>query len=866
MKLTNENLREVSFPVGGIGAGCVGIAGNGRFIDWEIFNQPDKGRLNGLSHFSVRAERNGKVEAVRILNGDLDSDYIGERVDKSIRWAGYGWGPRNSSLCSFPHFRNCELDGEFPVGEWRFSDPSFPSDITMSAWSPFVPGESDLASMPCAMFEITMENTSAERFDYTCCGVICNPWISDIAKNTVTKNGNITQLLLHNNLERDSFEYGELALSTDAEDVSFQEYWYRGKWCDHLEVYWNDMNTPGRFKNRSYNEWNELQCNTTGFRSADHGMLAAHFSLEPGEKKTIRFVLSWYIPNRSNTWNGNIDNILAENGMGENRWKNYYATLCSGAGDAGLKIFNDYDDIRRKVFLFTKTLHDTTIPEYSLQGVTSNLSVLIAQTCLRVEDGTFWGWEGVGANYGSCEGTCQHVWNYAQALSLLFPDLERSIRESHAKYGIDEFGGWHFRLSLPLGIKAKKDWMRPCVDGTFGEIMKIYREWKISGDTEWLKAIWKLVKPAVEFAWSKNNPDRWDPEKSGVISGRQHHTLDMELFGASGWLNGHYLGALKAIAEMAPACGDSDFGKLCADMFEKGRKWSEENLFNGEYYHQNVNIHDNQTLAPFLQNGEELENNLYWDSEHKQLKYQIADGCSIDSHLGQWYSSLYGIGEVFDTEHVKSTLNSIYRYNYLPSMRDFANPWRSFAFNGEGGVMMCVWPEGREKPVIPLPYNSETMTGFEWAFAAHLVMCGEFEKGAEIAKAIRSRYDGRKRNPWNEIECGSNYARSMASFAMLQAYSGFKYDMVRGMIGFAPVLDGDFRCFWSLGKVWGEYERKNGEQIIRILHGGAEFKSFGISAEKVYLNGVELTGKTENGEWIADSALDVKAGDEILFV
>ena len=78
MKLRKESLREVSFPVGGIGAGCIGLSGNGRLIDWEIFNHAGKGLLNGCSHFAVRAERNGRVETARILNGDLLSGFSGE--------------------------------------------------------------------------------------------------------------------------------------------------------------------------------------------------------------------------------------------------------------------------------------------------------------------------------------------------------------------------------------------------------------------------------------------------------------------------------------------------------------------------------------------------------------------------------------------------------------------------------------------------------------------------------------------------------------------------------------------------------------------------------------------------------------------
>ncbi len=858
MKLRKEALREVSFPVGGIGAGCIGLAGNGRLIDWEIFNHAGKGLLNGCSHFAVRAERDGRVEAARILNGDLISGLSGEFEGRDAVYHGFGWGPDIGTLCGMPHFRECEFNGEFPAAELTFTDPAFPGRVFLTAWSPFVPGESDLASLPVALYEITIENTSDSAYDYSCAATLGNPWKNPEADNRVEREGSLTSLLLGNHLAPDSFDYGELALTTDAESVSFQEYWFRGRWRDSLEVYWNDLNTPGMFRNRSYS-------GRAGVYACDSGMLAGHFTLAPGERRTVRFLISWYVPNRQNTWGPPSEEDLQYSGLKENRWKNYYTRLCSGAADAARRFFPVWKETRKKVFLFRQALHESTIPEASLQGAAANLAVLISPTCLRVEDGTLWGWEGVGPERGSCPGTCQHVWNYAQALPLLFPDLERSIRESQAKYGFDEKGGWQFRLRLPLGIKARASWMRPCVDGTYGEVMKIYREWKISGDTQWLKSIWFAVRQAIEYAWSPRNADRWDPERTGVITGRQHHTLDMEQFGASGWLNGHYLGALKAAAEMAPCCGDPEFGTLCAELFEKGRKWSEEHLFNGEYYRQDVDIHDQTLLFPFLQGKETPENNPYWDAEHSQIKYQTADGCHIDAHLGQWYASLYGIGGIFQPDRIRSTLHAIYRYNFRSSMREVANTWRTFSVNDEGGCLICEWPEGKERPVIPLPYNSETMTGFEWAAAAHLVMIGETEKGETLARAIRARYDGLHRNPWNEIECGSNYARSMASYAMLQAYSGFCYDMVRGMIGFRPVLSGDFRCFWSLGALWGTYERTETEQKLRILHGEAEFTAFRLSADSAARNGEALAGKMRDGEWTPEKPLRLRAGDLLIF-
>ncbi|MBR0458567.1 MAG: hypothetical protein IJJ26_04980, partial [Victivallales bacterium] len=841
MKLSGEHLREVSFPVGGIGAGCIGMSGDGRLWEWEIFNHAGKGLHNGNSHFAVRAESKSKVLDTRLLQGDLLTELSGERNNPH----GFGWGPVAGLLATFPHFAKVELDARFPIAEYTFLDSHFPGQVRLRAYSPFIPGESDLASLPVAIFEVEIKNTSREEITFTCAGSLSNPWKVPGATNRFVRKQGISSLLLENHQKRGTPEFGELSISTDEPKVSYQEYWYRrDMWRDHLEVYWHDLTSAGPLPKRHFPPRTET------VRFEDTGTLASRAAIAPGKTHVFRFVISWYLPERVNEFPTKEPERLAQAGLRDNTLHNYYARLCRGAVDAAKCVFSRFDSIRDGVRCFCDTLHASTLPAAALEGAAANLAVLVSPTVLRLDNGTIWGWEGVGATFGSCEGTCQHVWNYAQALPLLFPDLERTIRESHADYSLDEDGRWHFRLPLPLGVKSRKTDFRACVDGSFGEIMKIFREWKVSGDQGWLERMWPAVKRAIEFAWSPVNDDRWDPKRTGVLTGRQHHTLDMELFGPSGWLQGIYLGALKAASLMARACNDSPFAVLCEKVFAKGRAWTEKHLFNGEYYNQQVDIHSHDTLKPYTSLA--LGNigiDTYWDAEHSQLKYQIADGCSIDSHLGQWFASLYGIGEVLDPAHVRSTLESIYRYNFFPNLREFANPWRTFCLNDEGGCVICTWPKGHEKPILPLPYNSETMTGFEWAAAVHMAMVGMTDQAVKLASAIRDRYDGAKRNPWNEIECGSNYARSMASFAMLQAFSGFRYDMTRGWLAFAPILPGDFRCFWSLGTIWGEYRREGNKHTLSILHGKATLCAFSIPGATSVRNGRhKLAATCQNGE------------------
>ena len=838
MELSGDKLRAVSFPVGGIGAGCIGVAGNGDLAEWEVFNRPAKGVRNGLSHFAVRTEREGGgVVDARILHGNFAGELSGAG---DTPFAGFGYGPDADSLCGLPHFRSVSLRGEFPVGEWSFRDPRFPGDATLTAWSPFVPGRSDVSSLPCAVFEITLRNRAREPLVFSAVGCLASPWSGAAASSRVLRRAGRPVLLHRNAAPADSADYGELALTLDAPagdptggtpvEVSRQTSLFRGAWCDRREVYWHDLCTPGPFRDRRY---------AGPGAKGDAGLLAARFRLAPGESRTVRFVVSWFVPNRTNDWTdpAALAKAMRRDGVARNLWRNYYAeALCAGAADAAARLLRGLAETRAQVFAFRDAIHRrTTIPPASREGAAETLSILVSPTVLRLPDGALWGWEGVAAKVGSCEGSCQHVWNYEQATALLFPDLARSMREQQFKYNFDPDGGLLFRQPLPPGLHARRSpWFRPCVDGTMGEVLKTFREWRVSGDTAWLRSVWPSAKKALSYAWSPRNPDRWDPEKSGVLTGRQHHTLDMELFGPTAWLEGLYLAALLAASQMARAVGDDAFAAECGSVFGRGRAWTAKHLFNGEYYAgEPVNL---STFQPFnlstLRSFGPEAAERYWDSEHREVKYQIGGGLSIDAHLGPLWASLYGIhtGCLLGWNRIVATLRAILRHNFKPSMRESANTWRVFAADDEAGTVMVSWPKGRRKPVIPIPYHSECMTGFEWAFATHLAWRGLAKEAEKVAAAIRARYDGAKRNPWNEIECGSNYARAMAAWGMLQAFSGFHYDMTRGEIGFAPRLPGAFSCFWSLGRAWGVYSRTAaGRERIEVLFGSLTLRRLAVA-------------------------------------
>jgi len=809
---TGARSSQISFPLGGIGTGCIGLAGNGRLIDWEIYNRPNKLSRNGYSFFAVKAESSdGKLKLAKVLHGDLQPPYTGEGLGK---YRGFGYGPQREDITGIPHFARTTFTGQFPFAQIDYDDIGDPIQIKMTAYNPFIPLNDKDSSLPCAIFEFEVHNRSDEALEISLAGMLGNPHNKRAVNRKTETNGLHAIQLTSLAYEAGDPSFGELTLATDQRHVSYQTYLYRGSWFDNLTVLWKDFKAPGGFRDRQYSEPREI--NAKHLTRQDGAVLCGHQTIAAGERRTFKFVITWHYPNFMNYWNpgpGGLEQAPV--------WPNYYATLFANSLETTKYVFREYDRLLNETSAFHRTLYHSSLPDYVLDAVASNISILKSPTVLRLTDGTLYGFEGSHTNEGSCEGTTSHVWNYEQATAFLFPALARSMRTLDYKYNQFENGKLAFRVFLPPERTTKENHRVPAADGQMGGIIRSYREWKLSGDTDWLRSIWPNLRKALEYAWNPTNENRWDPNKNGVMEGRQHHTLDTELFGPNSWITSMYLTALKAATEMAEALGEPDTAAEYRSIFERGAAWTNDNLFNGEYFHQSIDLKDSSIIE-----GLGVSSHEYWNEEAGELKYQVDNGCGIDQVLGQWFAHLTGLGYVLDADKVKSSLRAIYRYNFIDCLREYPNACRVYALNDESGLLICTWPKD-DSPVIPLTYADECMHGFEYQAASHMIYEGYIEEGLRVAKSVRERYDGEKRNPWNEIECGSNYVRSMASYGLLLALSGFEYDMTKGHVGFNPkMMQDDYRTFWSLNDGWGSFRHQPGSMTLEVQWGQVKLRSF----------------------------------------
>jgi hypothetical protein len=171
------------------------------------------------------------------------------------------------------------------------------------------------------------------------------------------------------------------------------------------------------------------------------------------------------------------------------------------------------------------------------------------------------------------------------------------------------------------------------------------------------------------------------------------------------------------------------------------------------------------------------------------------------------------------------------------------NNMRSYVMDKESGLIMASWPKGRLK--VPFPYFAESMSGFEYAAAIGMLQEGQIDDGLKCIKAIRDRFDGEKRNPFDEPECGHHYARAMAAWSAPMALSKFNYNGIEKSISFTST-PGTY--FWSNGYAWGTCKVEGKKATLNVVYGSIELAKFTLEtlgsvkmkSEVISTNGIKV--------------------------
>ena len=798
--LTGHHLDRTAFPLGGIGAGMLCLEGTGCFSHVSLRHRPEVFHEPML--FSALCVK-GEERAARVLEGPVPDWKV------FFPWSRGGQGSAGNGArfqhYGLPRFRKAGFQSRFPFARVSLEDDRLPVRVHLTGWSPFIPGDADSSSLPVAGLEYTIENIGATSLECVYSFHAENFMRAGPGEHRVDARTNGFVLHQEGTTESPWNEGAFAAAVDDAAAGSVDCKWLRSGWFDARSMLWKHVASGDVVSN----EPPEHGASSPG------GSIYVPFHLKPGQSKTVTLRLAWYVPVSDQrvgdprcSCTDKVD--LTQPGATHVPW---YAGRFRNIDELRQVWGRRYGELREESGRFRDTFYDTTLPAEIVEAIAANLSILKSPTVLRQADGRLWGWEGCCDTSGCCSGSCTHVWNYAQALPHLFPDLERSLRQTEFHESQDARGHQAFRSALPIR-ETSHDW-HAAADGQLGGIMKVYREWRISADDAWLRAIWPNVKQSLAYCIAT-----WDPDHRGVLTEPHHNTYDIEFWGADGMCTSFYLGALQAAFRMGRYLDEET--DLYETLYRKGRDYLELSLFNGEYFEQRVQWKGLRASPAFEEAGPdsgEYAPDVLEIVRREGPRYQYGTGCLADGILGAWIGAMCGLEPFVDQAKVRSHLHAVFRHNFRGDLSEHANPQRSgYALNSEAGLLLCTWPRGGE-PSLPFPYCHEVWTGFEYQVASHLMMLGHVEEGRILVRAARSRYDGRVRNPFNEYECGSWYARAMSAYGLLQGLTGVRYDAVERTLYLSPSMPGDFRVFLSTASGYGTAGVRNGEPFLEVRKG-----------------------------------------------
>lgn len=787
---TGHRLACIAFPLGGVCAGSLSLGGRGQLRDWEIFNRPDKGVNADYAFPGIRVEVAGTKPVARVLEARLAPPYEGES----------GLGTRSAP--GLTRLQGATFRFEFPFAQIAFHDGRFPVKVELTAFSPFIPHDPDASGIPGAVLRYRVTNPGARPAKVSIAWAIENPvkprqgsspltGSKDERRNELREAAGLQGIFMDNpGMATGHPADGNfvLAAMTQGAEVTRIRGWRKAKWWVGPMLYWNDFKATG----------------AVGPESEPHtavGALCLSREIAAGASADFTFLLAWHFPNRTPAWCG----WSSGSGREHDTIGNWYATKFSDAWEAADHLASNLKTLEEGTRQFASALAESTLPAAVKDAAAANLTTLVSQTCFRTADGEFHGFEGANDHAGCCHGNCTHVWNYETATQFLFPQFARSLRKAAYGYSMDERGCIYFRQHLPEGSGRSGF---AAADGQMGQVIKTCLDWRLSGDLEWLRGVWPRVRTAMEFCWV---PGGWDADKDGVMEGVQHNTYDIEFYGPNPLCGTYYLGGLRAAEEMALAVEDKAFAAECRRLFESGRKWMDAELFNGQYYVQKIRPARAGDIAQGLTGPMGAD-----DPEHPD--FQLGDGCLADQLIGQYLAHIAGLGDLLEEKNIRKTLDTIWRYNHYENLFDRDSVERAYVMNDEQAVVVCNYG-GKPSPKIPFPYSTEAWTGIEYLAGTLFFEYGMAREGVETFAGARRRFDGERRNPFNEPECGHHYARAMSSWSGLAVLSGFRYDgparhvQVERKAGAAA-----FQSVWATGTGWGRYSLSlaGGRTRVRI--------------------------------------------------
>ena len=822
LKSKNE-LRYIGMPAGGLHTGTVYVGGDGRLWLWSIYNDDRE----GVDPKTV-IWNDGTTER-KIISRD-GANYVEPSIaaNKRVLEQGFAVKFAHNNKTITKELREEDWDevsfeATYPLAKITFTCKDVPVKVVMYAGGFFIPLNAEDSGLPATFFTIEIHNTSGKNINCALIG-----WLENGANKTTAADGDG---LRQNNAMHDGIITGVTSSFVPEKDSAGKTPG-SGTMCFAAiksNAIVNTNASPYPVNEAAFTQSN-IDENKSKPSEKLIGSVTINNNIDAASSATQNFVITWHFATPNNT----VQKLVADAKQGY-----YYGKRFANAAEVMAYIAQNFKRLQTQTFAWRQTWYNSTLPYWFLERTLLNIGTIATANTYRFATGRFWGWEGIN----SCEGTCTHVWQYAQALGRIFPSLERDTRQ-RVDLGIamQDNGGILFR---------GEDANRPAIDGQAGTILRFYREHQMSSDNSFLQNNWPHIKKAVSFMLAQ------DKNGDGLTDTPMENTLDAVWEGEIAWIAGLCIAAAKAAQLMAEEVDDNPFAATCSNYVEKGGKNMAEQLFNGEYFIHKPN------------------------AEQGRTKLGSYNTCHIDQVYGQSWAWQVGLGRLWDKDKTLSALRSLWKYNFAPDVGTYIKTHtggRPYALEGDAGLIMNTNPHNEPKPygenvTWQMGYFHECMTGFEHQVAAHMMAEGMTDEALVLTRAIHDRYNGAKRNPFNEIECSDHYARAMASYGTFITACGFQYHGPKGCMQFNPAIAADnFRAPFTAAEGWGTYEQQRTGALftaqMQVNYGRLILKEWGValkhnhavSKAEVTLNGIAIPSAWHDDVIVLNERLTVEKG------
>lgn len=699
--------------------------------------------------------------------------------------------------------QDLEFNGEYPFARINYIDADIPVNIELEAWNPMIPLDVKNSALPVIVFKFKVKNPNKEnnvrvRLGATLLNFIGWDGTSEINLDhysrffanlnspfSIEKASGI-RLHTENELIEDALK-GEVIL------VSLKEN------CQVIPsiISFSDLIEQISGSAKDDNISPEIEPSAHGKTWC--GSIINEISIAPLEETNVTFLLTWFFPNRYQNWDEELYRKVKVDQKSKFWLGNRYNSWFKTAEEVVEYFIDNFNSLERKTRDFHDLLFNTSLPDDIIDSISATMSIVRSPSCFLTKRGEFMGFEGCcGASTspimpafgGCCPMNCTHVWNYAVSHARLYPTLEISMLNNEYMR-IGKKGQLPHRLVVPTYLPQANDVRiggpeRPAIDGLFGCILKTYRMLLTTNDFNWFKKAYPRIRKLMNYIFQE-----CDPDGQGVLEGEQPNTYDISFYGKNLFIGALYLAALEAFEKMAEFLSDAEITEECMKRFSNGKKNYDDSLWNGEYW---IQIYD----------------------EKKRKYSQYGTGCLADQLFGQFWAGMLDLGSVLPEDKIDITLNSIMKYNFREDFKGYVQKPRIFASEHDKGLLACTWPKGGE-PRSPFPYAHEVWTGMEYEVAALMIEKGKIENSLKILKAVRDRYNGTQRNPWNEVECGDHYVRAMSSWRVYEAAIGYHWNAIEMQMSLLPKFNSNpFQAFYITNSSWGLIEMKHDESELAI--------------------------------------------------